>query len=116
MLGAELIERSDIPAAVVLRVLPDSAASRAGLEAGDLITTANGQRMQDSNALRNYVSTLHAGDRLVLDVSRRAPTPVQLHLSAVLTALPEQSPTTTSPTEPPATPPANPSAPNQQGL
>jgi S1-C subfamily serine protease len=100
MLGAELTESPSIPAAVVVRVLPDSAASRAGLEAGDLITAANGQRMQDSNALRDYVATLHAGDRLVLDVSRHTP-PVQLHLTAVLTALPEQPQSTASPTEPP---------------
>ena len=40
--------------AVVTRVYPGSAAAAAGLREGDVILAANGQRIDDSDALRNF--------------------------------------------------------------
>ncbi len=63
--------------AVVTRVFPGSAASAAGLEVGDVIVGANGQRIDDREALRNFEGLQGVGARVALDV-RRDGRPLQL--------------------------------------
>ena len=63
--------------AVVTRVYNDSAASVAGLQPGDVILAANGQRIDNSEALRNFQGLQAANARVLLDV-RRDGKPLQL--------------------------------------
>ncbi len=63
--------------ALVTRVYPDSAAATAGLQPQDVIVAANGQRIDDSEALRNFQGLQAANARVTLDV-RRDGQPLQL--------------------------------------
>ncbi len=56
--------------AVVTRVTPGSAAADAGLRVRDVIVAANGQRIDDSEALRNFQGLQAANARVTLDVRR----------------------------------------------
>ena len=56
--------------AVVTRVDPKSAAAAAGLEPGDVILGANGQRVDDSDTLRNFEGLQPVGGKVTLDVRR----------------------------------------------
>ncbi|WP_133000391.1 Do family serine endopeptidase [Luteimonas arsenica] len=63
--------------AVVTRVHADSAAAAAGLRAGDVVVAANGERIADSEALRNFQGLQPADARVALDI-RRDGEPLQL--------------------------------------
>ncbi len=63
--------------AVVTRVYPNSAAAAAGLQVGDVIVAANGQRIADRDALRNFEGLQRVGAKVALDV-RRNGRPLQL--------------------------------------
>ncbi|OAN16624.1 serine endoprotease DegQ [Photobacterium jeanii] len=56
--------------AFVSQVLPDSAASEAGLKAGDIITSINGKQIQTFGELRAKIATLGAGKTVTLGVVR----------------------------------------------
>lgn len=56
--------------AVVTRVYPDSAAEKAGLRVRDVIVSANGQRIDDSEALRNFQGLQAPDARVTLEVRR----------------------------------------------
>lgn len=56
--------------AVVTRVYRDSAAEKAGLRVRDVIVAANGQRIDDSEALRNFQGLQAPDARVELDVRR----------------------------------------------
>ncbi len=56
--------------AVVTRVYPGSSAEKAGLREGDVIVAANGQRIDDSEALRNFQGLQSPDAQLTLDVRR----------------------------------------------
>lgn len=56
--------------AVVAQVLPGSPAEKAGLQAGDIITSVNGKRVQTTTDLRNTVGLLKVGERVNLEVLR----------------------------------------------
>jgi Do/DeqQ family serine protease len=60
--------------AAVTRVYPGSAAERAGLRAGDVITAANGARIGGREALRNFEGLQALGSRITLDVLREGRT------------------------------------------
>jgi Do/DeqQ family serine protease len=63
--------------AVVTRVFPNSAASAAGVRVGDVVLSANGQRMDTREALHNFEGLQAVGSEVTLDV-RRDKAPVSL--------------------------------------
>ncbi|MPW36878.1 DegQ family serine endoprotease [Vibrio sp. B1Z05] len=56
--------------AFVNQVMPDSAADKAGLQAGDVIVSVNGKRIDTFSELRAKVATLGAGKKVTLGVIR----------------------------------------------
>src|SRR3546814_5797722 len=73
--------------AAVTRVYAGSAAEKAGLEPGDVIVGANGQRIDDGETLRNFQGLQAPDAKVRLDV-RRAGKPLQL--SATLREQPRE--------------------------
>ncbi|MFQ5785811.1 MAG: DegQ family serine endoprotease [Alphaproteobacteria bacterium] len=68
--------------AVVAKVEPGTAAEKAGIKAGDVITAINGEAVSDAADLRNKVGLARVGDTVKLTVLRENK---KLYLSAVLT-------------------------------
>jgi Do/DeqQ family serine protease len=60
--------------ALVSGIEPDGAASRAGLKQGDVITAINGQKVSDSNAVRNRIAGTKPGSTIELEVVRNGKT------------------------------------------
>ncbi len=58
---AESLGLKDVGGAIVNSVEPGSAAARAGVRVGDVITSFNGQAVHDTNALRNRVAETSPG-------------------------------------------------------
>jgi Do/DeqQ family serine protease len=56
--------------ALVAGVAQDSAAERAGIKTGDIITSLNGVTMKSSGELRNAIGMLHVGDKVELGLLR----------------------------------------------
>ncbi len=56
--------------ALVTQVLRDSAAARAGLRAGDVVTTLNGRTVKSSAEFRNVIGLLRVGDKVDVGVLR----------------------------------------------
>jgi len=71
--------------AVVTRIHRDSSAGAAGLNLGDVIVAANGQRIDNSDALRNFQGLQPVDSRVTLDVIREGK---PLQIRAALRALP----------------------------
>ncbi|MGX5728983.1 Do family serine endopeptidase [Pseudoxanthomonas beigongshangi] len=63
--------------ALVTRVYPGSAAAAAGLQSGDVVLAANGQRIDNAPSLHNFEGLQDVGSRITLDV-RRDGKPLQL--------------------------------------
>jgi serine protease DegQ len=63
--------------AVVTRVYPGSAGAMAGLKVGDVILAANGEHIDNAEALRNFQGLQAVNTKVTLDV-RRAGKPLQL--------------------------------------
>jgi len=58
--------------AVVTRVFPNSAAAAAGIKVGDVVLTANGQRMDSREALHNFEGLQAVGSAVALELRRGA--------------------------------------------
>jgi len=71
--------------AVVTRLHRDSSAGAAGLHPGDVIIAANGQRIDNSDALRNFQGLQPVDSRVTLDIIRDGK---PLQIRAALRALP----------------------------
>lgn len=72
-LNADLAKEFNIDAqqgAFISEVLPNSAASKAGLKAGDVITALNGQKIRSFSELRAKVATSGAGKEIELTYLR----------------------------------------------
>lgn len=67
---AEAMGYNSNKGAFVSEVVPESAASKAGLEAGDIITSINGKAINTFGELRAKVATLGAGKEITLSVLR----------------------------------------------
>jgi Do/DeqQ family serine protease len=64
--------------AVVARVLPGSAAEKAGVQRGDVIVALNGEQVTNANDMRNDVALLRIGTEVRLDILRRG-IPMTVH-------------------------------------
>lgn len=72
-LNADLAKAFDVKAqkgAFVSEVLPDSAAAKAGLKAGDIITGLNGQNINSFSELRAKIATTGAGKEMEITYLR----------------------------------------------
>jgi Do/DeqQ family serine protease len=67
---AKSLGLSSVHGAIVADVSPDSPASRAGIQTGDVILQVNGLPISDSNDLRNRVSSMAPGSKVDLDIQR----------------------------------------------
>jgi Do/DeqQ family serine protease len=67
---AESLGLKDVRGAIVSAVEPGSAAERAGVKRGDVITTFNGQPVSDYNALRNRVAAARPGADATIGIVR----------------------------------------------
>lgn len=56
--------------AVVAQVVPGSAASKAGVKAGDIIIAVNGRKINSSSSLRNYIGLKRPGDSAKIKLLR----------------------------------------------
>lgn len=71
---ARLLGLKDNHGAVVTRVLPGSAADRAGLQVGDVLTAINGTSLQNADQLNNAQGLLPANSTVNLSVLRNGTT------------------------------------------
>ena len=72
-LTPQLAEAFNIPfrrGAVVSHVEKDSAADRAGLKPGDIVTEINGKAVRNANSLRNYLGLLRIGQSVEMKILR----------------------------------------------
>ena len=72
--------------ALVTRVLPGSGAAAAGVQTGDVVLAANGQRIDSAESLHNYEGLQDVGGAITLDLRRDGK---PLTLKAVLKAQPK---------------------------
>ena len=76
MVGSQYMERMDLKGALVLNVVPDSPAEKAGLQAtthnkrGDLITAVNGKKIRENLDLILELEKYKAGDQVSLEIVR----------------------------------------------
>lgn len=67
---AQSLGLSETRGALVTRVLPGSGAAAAGLKPGDVVVSANGQRVDSAQALHNIEGLQAVGSTLSLDIRR----------------------------------------------
>lgn len=68
--AAQALELKDRSGVLVSNVLTGSAAEKAGVKRGDIITAINGEKIEDSNVLRNKVAGTLPGTEMKLTVLR----------------------------------------------
>jgi Do/DeqQ family serine protease len=61
---------ADVRGALVSQINPGSAAEKAGIKRGDVITAINGAPISDSNSLRNQVARTQPGSDVTLTITR----------------------------------------------
>jgi serine protease Do len=84
----EIAEIRDLPEGVFIsRVLPDSPASKAGLERGDIVMSFDGIQINSENSLARLLSQRRVGDRVELLVDREGR---ELRISVILEEAPER--------------------------
>jgi len=97
---------------LVSQVTEGSAAERAGIKPGDVITSINGQSIKSNSELRNAIGLSRVGDKLdVALIRERKP----LHVTAVINDVPLTKPTDTAKVSTPGTGDAAPLHPGLAG-
>jgi len=61
---AESMDLGNVQGALVSQVVEGSAAEKAGIKAGDVVTAINGKSVKDASGLRNSIGLLGIGDRV----------------------------------------------------
>jgi len=56
--------------AVITQVIPDSAADKSGLKAGDIVIAVNDKPVRDGSDLRNYIGLLRIGQKVEMTIVR----------------------------------------------
>ncbi|MBL9129909.1 MAG: PDZ domain-containing protein, partial [Verrucomicrobiaceae bacterium] len=74
--------------AIITQISAESPAEKAGLQVEDVVTSINGQKIDDSSRLRLIVSSLKPGASVPMDIIRNGK---KLTLTATLEALPEEA-------------------------
>ncbi|CAG0936589.1 Periplasmic pH-dependent serine endoprotease DegQ [Thermoflexales bacterium] len=116
LITAEVAAREQITGttgALIKVVVADSPAAKAGLKAGDVISTVNGQAVDEQNNLREIVQTHQVGDEITLTIVKgtaNGPTD-QRERSITLAARPAQRQFQL----PPGFPPGEPSPDSREG-
>ena len=67
---AQSMDIGNVQGALVSQVVDGSAAEKAGIKAGDIITAVNGKPVKDAAALRNTIGLLRIGDRVDVSLLR----------------------------------------------
>jgi Do/DeqQ family serine protease len=67
---AQSMELGNAQGALVSQVVDDSAAAKAGLKAGDVVTAINGKSVKDAAGLRNSIGLLSVGDKVDIALLR----------------------------------------------
>ena len=67
---AKALELKDTAGVLVSNVQPGSAAEKAGIKRGDIITAINGEKIEDTNVLRNKVAGTLPGTEIKLSIVR----------------------------------------------
>ena len=67
---AQALELKETSGVLVSNVKPGSAADKAGVKGGDIVTAINGEKIEDSNLLRNKVAGTLPGNQIKLTVVR----------------------------------------------
>jgi serine protease Do/serine protease DegQ len=67
---AQSMELGNVQGALVSQVVSDSAAEKAGLKAGDVVTSINGKSVKDAAGLRNSIGLLSVGDKVDIALLR----------------------------------------------
>ncbi len=67
---AKALDLKDVTGVLVSNVRPNSAAEKAGVKRGDIITAINGEKIDDGNVLRNKVASTLPGSEIKLTILR----------------------------------------------
>lgn len=67
---AEAYGIDETKGAMVSQVVPESAADKAGVQAGDIIRKVDGKAVDDANALRNTIGLKRSGETVKLEIFR----------------------------------------------
>jgi len=67
---AQSMELGNVQGALVSQVVEGSAAEKAGIKAGDVVTAVNGKPVKDAAGLRNAIGLLSVGDRVDIALLR----------------------------------------------
>jgi serine protease Do len=78
------------PGVLVTKVMQGSAADKAGIKQGDIITSIDGKEVKTSDQLINIIRSHNVGDHIVIEVKRKGLSQT-LRLEAVLEAQPNPS-------------------------
>jgi Do/DeqQ family serine protease len=109
---AKSLNIANIQGVLVSQVTEGSAADKAGVKAGDVITSINGQSIKSNSELRNAIGLSRVGDKLDVALIRdRKP----LHVTAVITELPVSPIAGNPPGRSGAAPDSNPVHPGLEG-
>ena len=71
MISRDLALLNDVPeGAYIVEVVEDSAAEKAGLKVGDIITKIDSQKMDEEGGLAKVIQNKKVGDKMALEVWR----------------------------------------------